>query len=128
MGRTRRDLGSSGNANPLWSKAPFVLFHYPVLFVSIAVGALLLALAASAYPLFISASASELVKARIQEVPSTRWAVGMMYRQGNMPLSGSGVDGQTEARANQLFDRLVAESPYLADTGECALAGAGAPP
>jgi hypothetical protein len=123
MGRTRRDLRSLSDAVPLWSKAPFVLFHYPGLFVSIAVGALLLALAASAYPLFISASASELVKAQIQEVSSTRWAVGMMYRQGTMPLSGSGVHGRTEARVDQLVDRLVAQSPYLAEPVESALAG-----
>jgi putative ABC transport system permease protein len=123
MGRTRRDRRSFSDADPLWFKAPFVLFHYPGLFVSIAVGALLLALAASAYPLFISASASELVKARIQEVSSTRWAAGMMYRQGTMPLSGSGVHGQTEARVDQLFDHLVAQSPYLAEPVESALAG-----
>ena len=111
------------SSNPLWSKAPFVLFQYPGLFVSIAVGALLLALAASAYPLFISASASELVKARIQEMPSTRWAVGMMYRKGALPLSGPGVHGRTEARVDPLFDGLVAQSPYLADPLESALAG-----
>jgi len=53
-GVPRRNRGTLIDADPLWSKAPLVLLRYPGLFVSIAVGALLLALAASAYPLFIS--------------------------------------------------------------------------
>jgi len=121
MGRTRRDHRSLSDTDPLWSKAPLVLLHYPGLFVSIAIGALLLALAASAYPLFISASASELVKARIEDESSTRWAVGMMYRNGTIPLAGSGVHGQAEPRADRLFDRLVAQSPYLSEPVESAL-------
>jgi hypothetical protein len=70
------DRGSLGGGDPLWSKAPLLLLRFPGLFVSIAVGALLLALAASAYPLFISASASELVKARIDDPSYTRWPSG----------------------------------------------------
>jgi hypothetical protein len=70
------DRGSLGGGDPLWSKAPLLLLWFPGLFVSIAVGALLLALAASAYPLFISASASELVKARIDDPSYTRWPSG----------------------------------------------------
>jgi putative ABC transport system permease protein len=120
-GGRKGDRGSLGGADPLWSKAPLVLLHYPGLFVSIAVGALLLALAASAYPLFISASASELVKARIDDPSYTRWAVGMTYRNGSMPLPGPGRLGDVEPRADELFDRLVATSPYLGDPVESAL-------
>ena len=120
-GRRRGDRGSLGGADPLWSKAPLVLLRFPGLFVSIAVGALLLALAASAYPLFISASASELVKARIDDPSYTRWAVGMMYRNGGMPLPGAGRFGKAEPRADELFDRLVATSPYLGEPVESAL-------
>ncbi len=111
----------SSDADPLWSKAPLVLLRYPGLFVSIAVGALLLALAASAYPLFISASASELVKARIHDPSYTRWAVGMMYRNGAMPLPGPGRNGDVEPRVDAIFERLVASSPYLGDPVESAL-------
>ncbi|HSD49479.1 MAG TPA: ABC transporter permease [Actinomycetota bacterium] len=111
--RRRRERGSAGGADPLWSKAPLVLLRYPGLFVSIAVGALLLALAASAYPLFISASASELVKARIDDPTYTRWAVGMMYRNGAMPLRGPHRHGDVEPRADALFRSFVAADPYL---------------
>ena len=122
MARGRKgDRGSLGGADPLWSKAPLLLLRFPGLFVSIAVGALLLALAASAYPLFISASASELVKARIDDPSYTRWAVGMMYRNGAMPLPGPGRDGDVEPRVDRLFESLVASSPYLADPVESAL-------
>ena len=117
----KRGRGSLGGADPLWSKAPLLLLRFPGLFVSIAVGALLLALAASAYPLFISASASELVMARIDDPTYTRWAVGMMYRNGAMPLPGTSRFGRVEPRADELFDRLVATSPYLGEPVESSL-------
>lgn len=119
--RRRRSPGSPSGADPLWSKAPFVLLRYPGLLVSIAVGALLLALAASAYPLFISASASELVRARIDDPSYTRWAVGMMYRNGAMPLRGAGPQGDVEPRVDAIFEDLVATSPYLGEAVESAL-------
>ncbi|MGA9159954.1 MAG: FtsX-like permease family protein [Actinomycetota bacterium] len=116
----RRQRSSTDGADPLWSKAPLVLLRYPGLFISIAVGALLLALAASAYPLFISASASQLVKARIDDPTYTRWAVGMLYRNGAMPLRGSR-HGDVESRADALFRSYVAADPYLDPPVESAL-------
>ena len=100
--------------DPLWSKAPFIMFRYPGLFASLAVGALLLALAAAAYPLFISASASELLAAKIEDPAYTRWAAGLMFRNGVLPL-GDGVrpSGRTE-RSEDEFTGLAASSPYLA--------------
>ena len=117
----RRNRGSASGADPLWSKAPLVLLRYPGLFGSIAVGALLLALAASAYPLFISSSASELVAARVHDPSYTRWAVGMMYRNGALPLPGPGPDGDIEPRFDAIFEGLAAPSPYLGDPLESAL-------
>ena len=117
-GKRRRDPMSS---DPLWSKAPFVLLRYPGLFVSIAVGALLLALAAAAYPLFISASASDMVRGRIADPSYTRWAVGMMYRNGALPTEGRGPNGDVPGEANKLFEGLVARDPYLGTTVESAL-------
>jgi putative ABC transport system permease protein len=113
--------GSLSDADPLWSKAPFVLLRYPGLLVSIAVGALLLALAAAAYPLFISASASELVRARIHDPSLTRWAAGMMYRNGALPLEGFGRRADTPGDVGRLFDGFVARDPYLGATFESAL-------
>ena len=120
-GAPRRNRGTLSNADPLWSKAPLVLLRYPGLFVSIAVGALLLALAASAYPLFISSSASELVAARIHDPAYTRWAVGMMYRNGALPLPGPVRHGDIEPRVDAILEGLVSSSPYLGDPLESAL-------
>ena len=120
-GAPRRNRGRLSDADPLWSKAPLVLLRYPGLFVSIAVGALLLALAASAYPLFISSSASELVAARIHDPAYTRWAVGMMYRNGALPLPGPDRHGDIEPRVDAILEGLVASSPYLGDPLESAL-------
>src|SRR4029453_1626578 len=120
-GARRRNRGTLIDADPLWSKAPLVLLRYPGLFVSIAVGALLLALAASAYPLFISSSASELVAARIHDPAYTRWAVGMMYRNGALPLPGPVRHGDIEPRGDAIFGGLVGSSPYLGDPLESAL-------
>jgi len=120
-GAPRRNRGTLSDADPLWSKAPLVLLRYPGLFVSIAVGALLLALAASAYPLFISSSASELVAARIHDPAYTRWAVGMMYRNGALPLPGPDRHGDVEPRVDAILEGLFASSPYLGDPLESAL-------
>src|SRR5262245_1844188 len=122
MGRARSGRrGSLNDADPLWSKAPFVLFRYPGLFVSIAVGALLLALAASAYPLFISASASELVRARIHDPSYTKWAVGEFYRNGGLPLEGFGPHGDVPGEVDELWNGIVADDPYLGDSVTSAL-------
>ena len=120
-GAPRRNRGTLSDADPLWSKAPLVLLRYPGLFVSIAVGALLLALAASAYPLFISSSASEVVAARIHNPSYTRWAVGMMYRNGALPLPGPDRHGDVEPRVDAILEGLFASSPYLGDPLESAL-------
>ena len=121
MGAGKRNRGSLSDADPLWSKAPFVLLRYPGLFVSIAVGALLLALAAAAYPLFISASASEMVRGRIQDPSYTRWAVGMMYRNGALPLEGFGKHADTAGDVGGLFQGFVARDPFVGRTYESAL-------
>src|SRR5262245_44907335 len=117
----KRNRGSLSGADPVWSKAPFVLLRYPGLFVSIAVGALLLALAAAAYPLFISASASELVRARIHDPSYTRWAVGEFYRNGGLPLEGFGPHGDISGDVDKLWEVIVADDPYLGDSVTSAL-------
>lgn len=114
MTRRNRAPGSLSNANPLWSKAPLLLLRYPGLFVSIAVGGLLLALAAAAYPLFISSSASELVKARIDDPTYTRWAVGVSYRIGAISLPGEGPKPNALEQTGEAFESLTGSDPYLA--------------
>ena len=106
---------SRSGIDPLWSKAPFVLLRYPGLFVSLAVGALLLALAAAAYPLFVSASASELLSAKIDDPAYTRWAAGVMFRNGVLPIGEDEQPSGRVERSEDGFAGLVASSPYLGD-------------
>jgi hypothetical protein len=44
---------------PLWRKAPLAMRRFRGTFVALAVGALLIVVAAASYPLFISATASD---------------------------------------------------------------------
>jgi putative ABC transport system permease protein len=100
--------------NPLWRKPPFVLTRYPWLLSSLALGALLLALAVSVYPLFISARTSDLVAATISNPLVTRAGAGIEYRIENLALRHSrfpspGVIGGR-------FKDLMAEESLLGPT------------
>ena len=64
----------------MWLKAPLVLFQYPRLLLALAVGALLLAVAVVAFPLFISAETDHLLNAEINKPGVTRYGVGVTYR------------------------------------------------
>jgi putative ABC transport system permease protein len=100
--------------NPLWRKSPFVLTRYPWLLSSLTIGALLLALAVSVYPLFISARTSNLVTAAISNPLVTRAGAGIGYRIENLALHHSrfpspGVIGGR-------FKDLMAEEPLYGPT------------
>ncbi len=101
--------------NPLWAKAPFLLLRYPGLFASIALGAALLALVAAAYPLFISASASELLADNVRDPIVTRWGAGFVYRNRTLSLPGSEPFPHAIERTDRTFRELVGTNPYLAD-------------
>jgi hypothetical protein len=62
-------------------KAPLLLFRFPGLFVSVALGALLLALAISSYPLFISASESNVLDGSVRG--ASRFGVGIAVTQSD---------------------------------------------
>jgi len=102
--------------NPLWAKSPLLLLRYPGLFASIAVGAALLALAAAAYPLFISASASELVAVKVEDPLITRWGAGYTYRNRAMPVPGRTRHPDAFERTDRLFRELTGPNPYLDPT------------
>lgn len=97
--------GSTGGA-PLWRKTPFVLARYPGLFGSIAFGALLLAVATAAYPLFLSASASRLLRSGIHDPLVTPSGAGFIYRNGTMPMPKPGETGSTVDRAGAAVAEL----------------------
>jgi putative ABC transport system permease protein len=104
--------------DPVWTKAPVVLFRYPGLLAALAVGALLLSLTAAAYPLFLSGSAARLLRGEIAESLVGRYGIGLTYRTRTVPIHEPAPEGEGllyEARG-RTFAELADESPYLART------------
>ena len=64
---------------PLWAKAPFVLLRFRGLFVALAGGAALVALAAAAPPLFVSSVASSALQDELEA--TTRYVGGLSLVQ-----------------------------------------------
>jgi hypothetical protein len=121
MPKGDRRVRPLGGLAPVWRKAPFVLLRYPGLFVALAVGALLLSLAAVSYPLFISATAGDLVEAEIQETLVTRWGAGVTYRADQAPLQLEAPDGRggtapAHEMRDALFRREMSGNAYLGET------------
>ncbi len=91
--------------------------RYPALFAAAVAGALLLVLAAAAYPLFLSATSSDLIRGAIDRPNITRYLAGLTYTFKSLPLDPVRVnDGlQTPAvrELNDAFGRLASGSPVL---------------
>jgi putative ABC transport system permease protein len=100
--------------NPLWTKAPVVLFRFPGLLAALVIGALLLSLAAAASPLFLAATSSGQVKSEIGLGVVTRYGAGIAYvtKDQRLNLFIPGV-GHVRSRQEQLFTERVLQSPYL---------------
>ncbi len=119
MSKARRGV----SLNPLWVKAPLVLLRYPGLFVALAVGSMLLALAASAYPLFVSATASDLLRSEIAKPTLTSYGAGIGFRVGGVPLPDLAGQGSHDpaARTGNVFADLVSKSHDLEPVQETTL-------
>ena len=115
--------GRGAGPSPLWVKAPLVLLRYPGLFVALAVGSMLLALAAAAYPLFVSATASNLLRSEIEKPGVTSYGAGIGFRVGGVPLPAPGTEDPDEpsVRTGQAFTDLVSSSIYLEPVQETTL-------
>lgn len=101
--------------SPLWTRAPFALLRYPGLFAAIAGGALLLALAAAAFPLFLSASQASLLRAGIDQPNVTRYGAGISYSRTNVLLDAEGSEGEPLVdEMASAFDRLARDGVALA--------------
>ncbi|MEO8477754.1 MAG: FtsX-like permease family protein [Actinomycetota bacterium] len=100
--------------HPLWRKAPGRLFHHPVSFTALAIGALLVVISAAAYPFFVSASQSELLTSGIHAPTVSRYAAGLTYRSTLIPLDEKGPDGgPLYQERGTAFADAAAASPQL---------------
>jgi putative ABC transport system permease protein len=91
------------------------LVRYPGLLAAVMVGALLLSLVAAAFPLFLSRSEGELLRAGILDPTIGRNGAGLFYSVTNVPFTEK-VGGSRELltdRLNEEFDRIAAEGPDL---------------
>lgn len=106
-----------GRVDPVWWHAPTVLLRFPALFAGVAFGTLLLTLAAAAYPLFLSATTSELVRAAIERPNITRYFAGLTFTYSNLPLEplelGGALRSPSVTDLDDPFRDLAAESPML---------------
>jgi putative ABC transport system permease protein len=116
--RADRDPGTA--INHLWRKAPLALIRYPGLFAAIVVGCLLIAVAAAAYPLFISATASDLVRSQIDRPTVTRFSAGVTYEREHLrfrKLAPRGrEDGPLYMRLDAMFRERAARTDLLGPT------------
>lgn len=116
---------SRHSIGPVWAKAPLVLRRYPALAAGLAVGALLLSLSVAAYPMFLSASASRLVRSEVGRPLITRFGGGVTFRSDPVPLDApapSGAPGSVlfEARG-ELFAREMSANRLLAPAVQTAM-------
>ncbi|MEO8293434.1 MAG: hypothetical protein ABI635_09875 [Actinomycetota bacterium] len=106
--------------DPLWAKAPFALRRYPGLFASLSLGALLLSLAAVVFPLFLSATTSDLLRGQVQSAGVSRFGAGLEYRNAPLSFDALARDGEDPLfdRLAALFARETSRSPVLGGTVE----------
>jgi hypothetical protein len=90
------------------------LIWYPGLLAGSALGCVLLTMVLSAFPLFVSASASDLVAGDIDRI-ATRAGAGIAYRSTDVLLHGTQSRGDYPAYAeiDALFRREMREAPIL---------------
>jgi hypothetical protein len=104
--------------SPLWRRAPLVLLRYPWLVGSIVFGSLLLSFTATAYPLFISATETNLAKASLTSPLVTTYGAGVEYRITTLNFS------DTYFPLDQIrkqFAARIASEPLLGPTTESVL-------
>ena len=98
--------------HPLWRKAPTRLIRYPALLGAIAVGAMLVAVVATAYPLFLSASNSDLLTSTIERPAFTPYGSGLAYRSTDIPFDAVGpTTDSLEQERDAAFEGLRDQDP-----------------
>ncbi len=103
----------------LWRASPFLLLRFRALFAAIGIGALLLALAVAAYPLFTAASASQLFRNAVDRPSITRYAAGLTFTFRDLPLQPVQLERRFRSPAvgalDEPFRELAAASPILGE-------------
>lgn len=114
MARTGTRTPTIPSGRPIWRRAPTALRHSPALWAALALSAFLVSITAASYPLFLSASKSQLLAEQIADPLVTNYGAGITYRSthaaftARAPGGGSLIDERAAA-----FTERTAESPDL---------------
>ena len=114
----------TGVRHPLWKKAPLRLMRQPSLAAAIALGAMLLVVVSTAYPLFLSASDSELLATTMARPAFTPYGSGLGYRSLHIPFDLKAPDGGSlKQEQHDAFEGIAASSDGFGSVAET-MAGA----
>ena len=114
MARTGTRTPTIPSGRPIWRRAPTALRHSPALWAALALSAFLVSITAASYPLFLSASKSQLLAEQIADPLVTNYGTGITYRATRVnfttpaPGGGSLIDERAAA-----FTERTAQSPEL---------------
>jgi putative ABC transport system permease protein len=116
-GVRRAARGPRRSRDALWRSAPAVLLRYPALVIVVLSGTALLAVAAAAAPMFLSATSSEIVTGSLERPHITRFMAGLTFRFDGLPLDprsfGSYLRSPEIADLDAAFGEVAAGSPTL---------------
>jgi hypothetical protein len=113
----------TGVRHPLWRKAPTRLIRHPALLLAVALGAMLVAVVSTAYPLFLSASNSDLLASTMAQSVFTPYGAGLAYRSTHIPFDAMAPDGGSLTQERQeAFARAAATSSNLGSVAETVVA------
>ncbi|HEX6208793.1 MAG TPA: FtsX-like permease family protein [Actinomycetota bacterium] len=101
-------------ANPLWTTAPSALLHSPGLWTAVAAGTLLLAVAATFAPAFLSATERELLAREIDDPSVTRYGAGISFEISSLPLDRTVRGRPLHVGQRRVFSGRVSEDRRLA--------------
>ena len=112
----------SGVRHPLWKKAPTRLARHPAMLVAVAFGAMLVAVVSTAYPLFLSASDSDILASTVAGSDFTRYGAGLGYRSTNVPFDADAPDqGSLLQERQESFSGFASDNPGFGPTADSLL-------
>lgn len=118
--------GPRWSRDALWRSAPGILLRYPALLITVVAGTALLAVAAAAAPMFLSATSNEIVTGSLERPHLTRFMAGITFRFDGLPLAqrsfGPYLPSPEIDDLDAAFGEVAAGSPALGATLEEVLA------
>lgn len=99
--------------NPLWAKAPSALLHTPGLWVAVSAGTLLLAVAATFSPVFLSVTERDLLASEIEDPSVTRFGAGISFESSSIPLDRAVNGRPLHEEQERAFSQRAARERHL---------------